>query len=198
MGTKNIDSLPVIVLGCPRSGTSTVARILHTKLGVCMGHIFRAPDDRNPEGYYEDKVMAKALDGLRRGGITPSMWRLIMAVEHEEANCDKEFVGVKHPLYSLIAASTIEKLGFRRVIVTKREPKEDVINSVVKYTDRLWHSIREQGRSEIINFTKDTAAELYFMYASALDRLEGKHIVYLGPGKTPDEEVERQLREVLK
>ncbi len=44
----------ILVLGPGRSGTSTVARILHTKLGVCMGRRFREPNEANTAGYYED------------------------------------------------------------------------------------------------------------------------------------------------
>lgn len=44
----------ILVLGTGRSGTSTVARLLHTELGVSMGTRFRDPDSANPKGYYED------------------------------------------------------------------------------------------------------------------------------------------------
>jgi hypothetical protein len=45
---------PVFVFGTGRCGTSTVARLLHERLGVCMGQRFRQPCDDNPEGFYED------------------------------------------------------------------------------------------------------------------------------------------------
>lgn len=44
----------ILVLGVGRSGSSTVARLLHTKVGVSMGTRFRDPDEANPLGYYED------------------------------------------------------------------------------------------------------------------------------------------------
>ncbi len=44
----------ILVLGTGRSGTSTVARLLHNELGVSMGQRFRDPDSANPKGYYED------------------------------------------------------------------------------------------------------------------------------------------------
>jgi len=46
---------PYLVVGTGRCGTSTVARILHERLGVYMGESFSDPDASNPEGYYEDK-----------------------------------------------------------------------------------------------------------------------------------------------
>lgn len=44
----------IIVLGPGRSGTSTVARILHNHLGISMGVRFREPNEANPSGYFED------------------------------------------------------------------------------------------------------------------------------------------------
>ncbi len=44
----------ILVLGTGRSGTSTVARLLHTELGVSMGTRFKEPDSANVKGYYED------------------------------------------------------------------------------------------------------------------------------------------------
>ena len=41
----------VIVVGTGRSGTSSVARILHEKLEVCMGHHLKM---QAPGGAYED------------------------------------------------------------------------------------------------------------------------------------------------
>ena len=44
----------IIVLGTGRCGTSTIARLLHTKLGISMGERFREPDKSNYRGFYED------------------------------------------------------------------------------------------------------------------------------------------------
>ena len=44
----------IIVLGIGRCGTSTIARLLHTKLNISMGTRFREPDASNPKGFYED------------------------------------------------------------------------------------------------------------------------------------------------
>ncbi len=52
---------PIVVLGCPRSGTSLVAGLLHAH-GVWVGDC-RAADEHNPRGYFENKAIAK----LRRG-----------------------------------------------------------------------------------------------------------------------------------
>lgn len=44
----------IIILSPGRCGSSTVARLLHTKLNISMGTRFRKPDQSNPRGYYED------------------------------------------------------------------------------------------------------------------------------------------------
>lgn len=46
---------PILVVGPGRCGSSTVARLLHTRLGVCMGYRFQMPDEFNEGGYFEDK-----------------------------------------------------------------------------------------------------------------------------------------------
>ncbi len=51
----------VLVVGPPRSGTSVTARILHEKLGVCMGHNLVPGNAGNPKGFYEEPVVVDAL-----------------------------------------------------------------------------------------------------------------------------------------
>ena len=57
----------ILVVGPGRCGTSTVARLLHERLGVNMGTTFRDPDTTNPQGFYEDlsfrDLNADLLDG---------------------------------------------------------------------------------------------------------------------------------------
>lgn len=45
---------PYIVVGTGRSGSSTVAGILHNQMNVFMGHNFREPDEKNLGGFWED------------------------------------------------------------------------------------------------------------------------------------------------
>lgn len=44
----------VVVVGTGRSGTSAVARVLHERIGVCMGHFIKTPNAANPKGFHED------------------------------------------------------------------------------------------------------------------------------------------------
>ena len=53
----------ILVMGPPRSGTSVTARILHEKLGVCMGHNLVQGNPGNPKGFYED---SDYVDAIRR------------------------------------------------------------------------------------------------------------------------------------
>jgi hypothetical protein len=53
----------ILVLGTGRSGTSTVARILHEDFKVFMGGIWsRQADQFNLDGYYEDFEFGKLID----------------------------------------------------------------------------------------------------------------------------------------
>jgi len=45
---------PYLVVGTGRSGTSTVAGILHNELNIFMGYKFPPPDFTNIDGFYED------------------------------------------------------------------------------------------------------------------------------------------------
>lgn len=66
----------VMVLGCPRSGTSLLSGLL-SKLGVNMGNNLRRPDKYNPEGYFEDIELLAINERLftRAGGVT---WGMII------------------------------------------------------------------------------------------------------------------------
>lgn len=44
----------IIILSPGRCGSSTIARLLHTKCNINMGQRFRAPDKSNPQGFFED------------------------------------------------------------------------------------------------------------------------------------------------
>jgi hypothetical protein len=60
------------VTGPGRCGSSTVARILHEDIGICMGHYLRTGDEQNPDGYYEDYLAHSMLElVLAHQKITP-------------------------------------------------------------------------------------------------------------------------------
>lgn len=78
---------PVIVVGPARSATSTVARILHTQCGVCMGHNLRKASENNPDGYYEDLPIQRLNMALRRHIGYHLYRRRMTAVAEDRALC---------------------------------------------------------------------------------------------------------------
>lgn len=64
----------VVVLGPPRSGTSTIGGLLSI-LGVDMGRV-REPKLKNPKGFYEDRDFLNLIDGIyEEADPTSSGWR---------------------------------------------------------------------------------------------------------------------------
>ena len=62
------------MVGPGRSGTSTVARILHENLGVRMGVEFPPPDEKNPDGFYECIEIKNMNRDFVRGKIVYEEW----------------------------------------------------------------------------------------------------------------------------
>lgn len=65
---------PYLVFGAGRCGTSTVARILHEQLGICMGDAFIPADKDNPLGYFEDKEFVRLNHQLLVLGFDVRAW----------------------------------------------------------------------------------------------------------------------------
>lgn len=179
----------VMVLGCIRTGTSTVARILHENLGICLGHAFSPFDDLNPEGYYEDILTLKWSSLLCIGGCTPNQFKSYMEDTHRLASCKKPVAGIKHPRLSVANSNIIKRIAPYKIIVTNRQPAEAVIKSIMTYT---------RQREEIVGYTEESATELYRLYMECLAEVKDKHVINIGPGRTPDSVIEEQLREILK
>lgn len=66
---------PIMVMGPGRCGSSSVARILHTRLGVAMGTSFAPADRHNPGGYYEDLDFVFPNKFFLDGRLTYPEWR---------------------------------------------------------------------------------------------------------------------------
>ena len=65
LGKEMID--PVIITGCPRSGTSLTAGIL-AACGAFFGSV-RRPNQRNAKGFFENLTIQNMVSTLRRGGV---------------------------------------------------------------------------------------------------------------------------------
>lgn len=64
----------VFVLGPGRCGSSAIARVLHTLLGVTMGDKFREPDRNNPKGYWEDLTLKNHNGVLISSDVVLAQW----------------------------------------------------------------------------------------------------------------------------
>lgn len=82
-----MSSYPIIVVGPPRSATSTVAGILHNQCGVCMGHDLRPPSANNPDGYYEDLPIQRLHVALWRHISREQYRKRMTALADERAQC---------------------------------------------------------------------------------------------------------------
>jgi len=59
-----------LVLGCPRSGTSLVAGLLH-KNGISMGAWFGGVAEQNPRGFFEDRNFADVNNAILESMVAP-------------------------------------------------------------------------------------------------------------------------------
>jgi hypothetical protein len=151
-----------LVLGCERSGTSTVARILDD-LGFCMGHDLPKPDRDNDRGYFEDRLMLRPSIRLAWGETSADVWLRELALAR--AFCTADGWGVKHPALSNVEPKTILELNPVLIAVTVRR-RDDVVRSLERtkhnlrptndrtYTRRLWE-MRARGLSRIVSRVRD-------------------------------------------
>jgi hypothetical protein len=74
----------VLIIGSGRSGTSTVARLCHTRLRICMGHVLKQGDALNPEGYYEDWISHSMIQMMvNNGSFHTDTWLEAMNFQHQ-------------------------------------------------------------------------------------------------------------------
>ena len=83
------------VLGPGRSGTSTVARILHNHFNISMGEHFRVTDEHNIKGYFEDLEFKNPNELFINSGLPFPQW--IIIIEREIAKRNGHDWGLKDP-----------------------------------------------------------------------------------------------------
>ncbi len=121
----------IFVIGTGRSGTSTIAKLLHKKLHVCMGHQFREANEFNPDGFYEDIKRSKLLDDFIRGRINLDDW--LNGLPHK---CGSTLWGFKHP--RLLELSTDAILAAEpSLIVRTYRPERLVVPSLVRSVEQF-------------------------------------------------------------
>lgn len=164
----------VLIVGPPRSGTSVTARILHEKLGVCMGHNLVPGNEGNPKGFYED---FKYVDIIKRRKH---------AELHDALDHGCELVGAKSPE---LAFMNFEHLS-ADIIFRCRRPIHMIAESLVRW---------KQPRP-----TLDMAVEIAKNYESQLDLeiqdlSPWKSLVWnvFYPRYRPEEDIEEELKFAL-
>jgi len=151
-------SLPIIVLGPQRSGTSALAELLHVECGVCMGHDFREPEEKDRAaidarrqplghdgGYYEDFPIQRLNLRLSRGKITRVQYAIRMQQEAEQrAKCG--VWGFKDPTAVQILPILLIAFPDATIIRTSR-PLPDIVAS----WERVYHAREEVAKAAINN-----------------------------------------------
>jgi len=136
---------PYIVIGTGRSGSSTVAGILHNKMEIFMGHEFRKPDEKNSSGYWEDIEFASPNWRFLKGKIAYPEWiEEIFAVIAERKNRGIPW-GFKDPDATHFLGLYLSFFKEPKIIRCRRK-KELVIASLIKsfgwtqkYAENLWN-----------------------------------------------------------
>jgi len=122
------DSRAIFVVGAGRSGTSAITRGLHA-LGVELGDRLKAPTEKNPTGFFEDRDLLRIAKrmrselGLRAESVslidTPQ-WRRteIEALADEAVNTiQKRFA--QYPLWGFKYAQTLRMLPFWETVMER-------------------------------------------------------------------------------
>ena len=171
---------PFIVTGVGRTGTSTVARVLHENLGVRMMGEHNKKSPANPDGFYEDLNIWALNMHFVSGKINfPLFFNAIQRVIDERDKTDKIW-GFKDPVLANILGFYYTFFVNPKIIICER-PKNLVLKSLVKH----WRD--DEYKCE----------ELYNSRITCLDRfLKGRdHLaIRFGKDRKTDEEIEAEIK----
>lgn len=122
---------PYLVVGTGRSGTSTVAGILHNKMNVFMGYEFPPTNHTNPDGFWEDIEFYRTNKLFTLGKIDYPTWKEeIAGIIVERKKLDKPW-GLKDSRMADLLGLYLAFLKNPKIIRCKRE-KELVISSLIR------------------------------------------------------------------
>jgi len=174
----------ILVMGVGRTGTSTTSRILHTKLGVCMGHHpdLEKPKPGNPLGSYEDVTMIRATKNLLRGATTTE-WLKEFNI-HDEYPCLKPYIGCKVTRLAGITPKQLIGINPKLVIRTFR-PKELAVASLQRYRDNTtdWGGFYDGRENDMDKMQQETDIPFF--------------TIKYGTTRKSDLEVEEELQTAL-
>lgn len=182
----------IVITGSGRSGTSTVARVVHQRLNVCMGHILKRGDSLNEKGYFEDWISHSMVQLATKGSFDIQVY--LEAMNYQHSKCASW--GVKDPWilffpegWKLLMAPQLHIICERNTQATvtswlkvwklkyhnEKEPTQEVIDHYVKLTEDR-HALCEQTKSIwenhlVLNFDEPQKE------ADILDRIEAKLVV---------------------
>ena len=89
---------PYLVIGTGRCGTSTVARLMHTQMGICMMEKDAFdPDKNNTKGFFEDYDFKYVNDEFLFRGMTYPKWLTCVSYITQERRKLKRPWGFKDP-----------------------------------------------------------------------------------------------------
>jgi len=131
----------VFVLGTGRCGSSTTAKVLHTRLNVPMGQRFKKPDENNPDGTFEDLDFVEANRAVLNGFINFPDWLSIVSKRSEERSGSW---GLKDPRLCYLLPYYLALRPDARLIVCRRN-SETVVSSWL----RCYGGIKETIETEI-------------------------------------------------
>lgn len=143
------------ILGDSRSGTSLVARILHTN-GISMGKTFREPTTNNPYGYFEDQDLrhfrSVALSDIAEKEKSLQAQKIV-------ENLKTKKWGMKNPPHlTFHIGYFLPFLDEVRYIVTKREKqsqKKSIRYAINPLTDQELEDRVNRTYTEIDKIVKD-------------------------------------------
>lgn len=134
----------IIVLGTGRCGTSTVARLLHTELGVHMGERFRPPDPSNPRGFWEDLDFVDLNDDMIRGVLAFPAFIRDIAKLVQARHSEQGAWGIKDPRLANLLGCYLPLLPPAEIIYCSRNT-DDTVASVM----RVYGFAREQAEQMV-------------------------------------------------
>ena len=154
--TGQANTPDVIVLGVGRSGTTTVARVLYERFGVCFGHHHMMRKEFMGEPVFEDHDLKRDLAALRafgNGRISSwRMWLRYFSKNHE--GCGAKYKGVKLLDLVYLPVEAFEHMAPKLIVRTYR-PMESCVDSWCRYnrrpraTNTAWYVEREFLLSEL-------------------------------------------------
>lgn len=128
----------VVVLGLHRSGTSSVAGVLH-HLGVNMGDKMLPPDDKAPTGYYEDQDFLDIHNVICGDCRNPTIDTTTLAIEYQNLLAKKStqsLWGVKDPKMCFLFPYFLKTITNTEILVVEVNRNIDAVaKSLQKYLD---------------------------------------------------------------